>query len=216
MSAVRSLVTGPAPVVPAGPRRMSDYPQHAPVDVYALSEDLLDGTVKGLTITGNIDQIHLERKGALLEEFVRRGGRVLVNGHVVRPFLPGLTPWRALDHRGPKDLRITPVTPHPVFEGIDHTELLFRTGVPGTPTGEELARVGVAGFYGRGYYSHLPEGATVINGIGPQALPIDVVHPLGDGQVMLHGGNDLISFADPDRSTRFLGKRLHAWLEGTL
>ncbi|WP_251141908.1 hypothetical protein, partial [Streptomyces sp. McG6] len=171
--------------------------------VYDLTEELLlGGTVKGLTISGNADQIHLQRQAPLLEEFVRRGGRVLVNGHIVRPFLPGLTPWRALDHRGPADLVITPVTPHPVFEGVDPAELLYRTGVPGTPTGEELTRVGVAGFYGRGYQTHLPEGATVLNGIGPHALPVDVVHPLGRGQVMVHAGNDLLSFCDPDRSTR--------------
>ncbi|MGW5029356.1 hypothetical protein ACWEO9_31500, partial [Streptomyces albidoflavus] len=82
--------------------------------------------------------------------------------------------------------------------------------------GEELTRVGVAGFYGRGYQTHLPEGATVLNGIGPHALPVDVVHPLGRGQVMVHAGNDLLSFCDPDRSTRHLGPRLLAWLEGTL
>ncbi|MFH8742253.1 hypothetical protein ACH4GG_13730 [Streptomyces albidoflavus] len=217
MSAVRAVTMGPAPATPPGSPRMSTHPRPALVDVYDLTEELLlGGTVKGLTISGNADQIHLQRQAPLLEEFVRRGGRVLVNGHIVRPFLPGLTPWRALDHRGPADLVITPVTPHPVFEGVDPAELLYRTGVPGTPTGEELTRVGVAGFYGRGYQTHLPEGATVLNGIGPHALPVDVVHPLGRGQVMVHAGNDLLSFCDPDRSTRHLGPRLLAWLEGTL
>ncbi|MFI1313976.1 hypothetical protein ACH4TS_28165 [Streptomyces albidoflavus] len=198
MSAVRAVTMGPAPATPPGSPRISTHPRPAPVDVYDLTEELLlGGTVKGLTITGNADQIHLQRQAPLLEEFVRSGGRVLVNGHIVRPFLPGLTPWRALDHRGPADL-------------------LYRTGVPGTPTGEELTRVGVAGFYGRGYQTHLPEGATVLNGIGPHALPIDITYPLGEGQVMVHAGNDLLSFCDPDRSTRHLGPRLLAWLEGSL
>ncbi|MFI8305293.1 hypothetical protein ACIF80_17970 [Streptomyces sp. NPDC085927] len=187
------------------------------VDLYDLDEELLEaGEVKGLMFSLNCDQIFLERRSALLEKFVRSGGRVLVNGHVVRPFLPGLSPWRAIDHHGPADLRITPVTGHPVWEGVDFHELLYRTGVPGTPTGEELARVGVAGFYGRGYHSRVPEGGTVINGIGPHALPIDIVHPLGDGAVMAHAGNDLMGFSDPDRTTRHLGPRLLAWLEGTL
>ncbi|MGW5028275.1 hypothetical protein ACWEO9_25960, partial [Streptomyces albidoflavus] len=111
MSAVRAVTMGPAPATPPGSPRMSTHPRPAPVDVYDLTEELLlGGTVKGLTISGNADQIHLQRQAPLLEEFVRRGGRVLVNGHIVRPFLPGLTPWRALDHRGPADLVITPVT----------------------------------------------------------------------------------------------------------
>ncbi|MFF2021954.1 hypothetical protein ACFVW2_09115 [Streptomyces sp. NPDC058171] len=106
------------------------------------------------------------------------------------------------------------MTPHPVWAGVDFDELLYRTGVPGTPTGEELARVGVAGFYGRGYHGALPEDATVINGIGPYRLPIDIGYPLGAGAVLAHAGNDLLSFSDHDRTTRHLGARLLDWLEG--
>ncbi|MEU7019335.1 hypothetical protein ABZ990_01565 [Streptomyces sp. NPDC046203] len=211
MSTVRFVTMG-RPMGPPALRRFAE-----PLDVYDLSERLLlSGEIKGLALSNNLDQIFLERQAPLLETFVREGGRIQVNGHVVRPFLLGLSPWRALDYHGPSDLRITPVTPHPVFEGIDPLELLYRTGVPGTPTGEELARLGVAGFYGRGYHSRVPEDGTVLNGIGPHALPIDVLYPLGKGLVMAHAGNDLSMFSDPDRSTRTLGPRLHAWLEGTL
>ncbi|MBD0711144.1 MULTISPECIES: hypothetical protein [unclassified Streptomyces] len=210
MSSVRVVTMG----LPMGPP--AGLPAE-PLDVYDLSEELLlSGGIKGLSLVNTVDQIFLERQAPLLERFVRGGGRILVNGHVVRPFLPGLSPWRALDYHGPDDLRISPVTPHPVFEGVDYLELLYRTGVPGTPTGDDLARLGVAGFYGRGYHSRVPEGGTVLNGIGPHALPIDVLYPLGEGFVMAHAGNDLSLFSDPDRSTRSLGPRLHAWLEGTL
>ncbi|MEV6161380.1 hypothetical protein AB0L71_05555 [Streptomyces sp. NPDC052052] len=212
MTPVRHVTMGPDPYA----QMSADQPVDS-VDLYDLDEELLfGGEVKGLMFSLNCDQIFLERRSALLERFVRGGGRVLVNGHVVRSFLPGLAPWRALDFHGPADLRISPVTAHPVWEGVDFHELLFRTGVPGTPVGEELARVGVAGFYGRGYHSHVPEGGTVINGVGPHALPIDIVYPLGAGAVMAHAGNDLIGFSDPDRTTRTLGPRLLAWLEGTL
>lgn len=225
MSTVRVVTMG-APAPGAGAERMSARPRTEgvsarpaaePLDVYDLSEELLlGGGIKGLSISGNVDQVFLERRAPLLERFVREGGRILVNGHVVRPFLPGLSPWRALDHHGPSDLWISPVTPHPVFEGVDPLELVYRTGVTGTPTGEDLKRLGVAGFYGRGYHSRVPEGGTVLNGIGPHALPIDILYPLGDGLVMAHAGNDLFMFSDPGRSTRTLGPRLHAWLEGTL
>ncbi|WP_308798982.1 hypothetical protein [Streptomyces sp. UH6] len=203
---------GSSPMAPPAPYATVDL-----YDLFAAGEDLLlGGEVKGLMFSLNCDQVFLERRAPMLERFVRSGGRVLVNGHVVRPFLPGLAPWRAVDHHGPSDLRVTPVTPHPVWEGVDFHELLYRTGVPGTPTGEELTRVGVAGFYGRGHHAWVPEGGTVVNGIGPYRLPLDIVYPLGDGQVMAHAGNDLHGFSDADRSTRTLGPRLLAWLEGTL
>ncbi|WP_254551945.1 hypothetical protein [Streptomyces sp. NK08203] len=70
MSAVRAVTMGPAPATPPGSPRMSTHPRPAPVDVYDLTEELLlGGTVKGLTISGNADQIHLQRQAPLLEEF---------------------------------------------------------------------------------------------------------------------------------------------------
>ncbi|MER5491730.1 hypothetical protein [Streptomyces sp. NPDC002490] len=182
-------------------------------DLYDLSAARLDGC-RGLILSLNCDQVFLGTRTELLADWVRAGGRLLVNGHVHRPFLPGLPAWRRLDHRGPRDLRISPVTPHPVWEGVDFDELLYRTGVPGTPTGAELVRVGVAGFYGRGYHGALPEGGTVVNGIGPHRLPVDIGYPLGAGEVLAHAGNDLLSFTDRDRTTRHLGPRLLDWLEG--
>ncbi|MER6528158.1 hypothetical protein [Streptomyces sp. NPDC001508] len=212
MTPVLHLTMGPSRY----PEATSDRP-FTSVDLYDLDARLLfGGRVRGLTLAPDCDQLFLERNATMLETFVRGGGRVLVNGHVVRPFLPGLPAWRAIDHHGPADLVISPVTPHPVWDGVDFYELLYRTGVPGTPTGEELARVGVAGFYGRGHHSRVPERGTVINGIGPHALPVDIVYPLGDGLVLAHAGNDLLGFSDPDRSTRTLGPRLIAWLEGSL
>jgi hypothetical protein len=97
-----------------------------------------------------------------------------------------------------------------VWEGVDFDELLYRTGVPGTPVGGELARVGVAGFYGRGHHARVREGGTVINGTGPCRLPLDFAHPLGEGQVMTHAGSGVHGFSDPDRTTRDLGPRLLA------
>lgn len=213
MSSVRHVTMGAAPNPGSGP---AERP-FGVVDLYDLDEGLLfDGEVKGLMLSMNCDQVFLERRSKLLEKFVCDGGRVLVNGHVLRPFLPGLSRWHAIDHHGPDDLDITPVSPHPVWEGVDYDELLFRTGFPGTPVGEELARVGVAGFYGRGHHSQVPSDGTVINGIGPYRLPVDITYPLGDGAVLAHAGNDLYGFSDPDRTTRTLGPRLISWLEGTL
>ncbi|MBA0052521.1 hypothetical protein E0L36_17010 [Streptomyces sp. AJS327] len=183
------------------------------LDLYQLSAATLRGCM-GVSLVGGCDQVFLSRTDALTD-FVRGGGRVLVNGHVRLPFLPGLGRWRRLDFRGPSDLRISPVTPHPVWEGVDYDELLYRTGGSAAgATGDRLAETGVAGFYGRGYHGELPPDATVLNGIGPHRLPIDIHYRLGDGEVLAHAGNDLTIFADPDRSTRRLGERLLDWLEG--
>ncbi|NDZ79360.1 hypothetical protein G3I19_12695 [Streptomyces sp. SID10853] len=209
-TSVRYVTMGTYPDVEIAPGRSVRT-----IDLYDLDAAPLT-EVKGLMLSLGCDQIFLERRRALLEDFVRAGGRIVVNGHVSRPFLPGLAPWRAIDHHGADDLRIVPVTPHPVWEGVDYDELLFRTGVPGTPRGAELARLGVAGFYGRGYHARVPANGTVVNAIGPYRLPLDVVLPLGDGAVLAHAGNDLHGFCDPDRSTRNLGPNLIDWLKGSL
>ena len=114
MSAVPAVTMGPAPASPPGGPRMSTHPGRARVEVYDLTEELLlGGTVKGLTISGNAERIHLQRQAPLLEEFDRRGGRVLVNGRSFPPLPPRPPPVPALGHRAAADLVITPVTPPP-------------------------------------------------------------------------------------------------------
>lgn len=172
------------------------------------------GAIAGITLSASCDQLFLGRHRALLEEFVRSGGRLLVNGHVVEPFLPGLARWRRLVYKGPRDLVISRLAPHPIWDGIDLDDVLFRTGVPGTHTVEELRAIGVAGFYGRGYHLDLPEGARVLNGIGPLQAPIDYTFTLGAGEIVVHGGLDLLTFADPARSTARFATTIIDWLGG--
>ena len=43
--------------------------------------------------------------------------------------------------------------------------------------------------------------------------PIDLVFPLGAGQVLVHAGNDLLGFASEDRGTAALRTNLLDWLE---
>lgn len=183
-------------------------------DVYELEHLDLAG-VTGMLITGMCDQVHLARHSELLEGFVRSGGRIVFNGHVVERFLPGLPKWRRMTYRNPSDLVIRRAADHPIFEGVDMSEVLYRTGVPGTHTPEELAKIGVAGFYGRGYSLDLPEGATVVNTIGQLGGPIDYVFPLGDGEVFVHGGLDLGVFAmTPGTTLTAIGPNLISWLGG--
>lgn len=186
------------------------------VDIYRLADlDLAD--VTGISISGMCDQEYLSRHQAKLEAFVRAGGRMLINGHVAKPFLPGLPKWRKLVFTQPADLVVEAAMPHALWRGVDLADVLYRTGVPGVHTRQELEKIGVAGFYGRGYAVRLPEGATVINTIGPLRAPIDYTFPLGMGEVVVHQGLDLAAFFGIPGST--LGNfetNIHAWLGGTV
>ncbi len=187
------------------------------VDAYDLNDNAARSRIlaaNGLVIGGGTDHLLLSRHRDALTAFVRNGGHVLVNGQVVKPFIEGLTPWRKLEFRGPQDVRPHAVEPHPVWEGIDYRDLHYRTGVPGIHTYARLEEIGVAGFYGRGYHLDLPDGARTVTGIGQYRLPLDYSYRLGAGEVLVHGGNDLESFADENYSTGRLGPNLVAWLEG--
>ena len=187
------------------------------VDAYDLDDDAARTRIlsaSGLIVGGGVDHLLLGRHRSELSSFVRRGGRVLVNGQVVRPFLDGLAVWRKLEFRGAQDVRPHSVTPHPVWDGVDYQDLHYRTGVPGVHSYERLEEIGVAGFYGRGYHLDLPDGAAVVTGIGPYRLPLDYVYPLGAGEVLVHGGNDLESFSDEKYTIGRIGPNLVDWLAG--
>jgi len=182
------------------------------IDVYDLF-DSCTPDVTGVYLAGDVDQEFLAERREKFDTLVRGGLRVVVNGHVQRPFLTGLTRWRRAEYRGPADLELTRISDHPVWRGVDPEALLFSTR-PGRYTAEERREIGVAGFYGRGYHLDLPERATVVHTLGRIGAPIDLVYPLGAGQVLVHAGNDLLGFASADRGTAILRTNLLEWLEG--
>lgn len=182
------------------------------IDVYDLFDSSRPG-VTGVYLSGDVDQEFLADHRGEFDDLVRSGLRVVVNGHVQKPFLTGLSRWRRADYRGPADLALTRVNDHPVWAGVDPAALLYNTP-PGRWTAQEREQVGVAGFYGRGYYLDLPAGTTVVHTLGRIGGPIDLVFPLGVGEVLVHAGNDLMSFASGDRGTAALRDNLLDWLEG--
>lgn len=172
-------------------------PRLSQVDIYHLPDTDLTA-VRGLIISGGADQIFLERNRDLLIEFVTSGGRIAVMGHVLTDFLPGLGVWRKMAYTGPKDLAVTIGEPHPVWHGVDPVDLSTRKGV--------------TGFYARGYIDKIPEDAIVTTRIGRHALPLDYVYPLGAGQVLAHGGNDLLGWKNDPNSSSRLTVQLLDWL----
>lgn len=183
------------------------------VDVYDLDHTDLD-QFTGVLVDSGCDQRFLSGHSHRLSDWVRAGGRVVANGHPVMSWLDDMPTHRKLDFRTQDDLWLSATGDHPIWAGVDRRELLFRTGVPGRHSFERLQHIGVAGFYAHAYLVDLPIGAVTVTGIGQSRLPVDVVYPLGDGEVVLHIGNDLSSFAVPETTAAGLSDRVIDYLEG--
>lgn len=167
------------------------------LDLYALPQHDLQ-QVAGIVVTMACDQVFLQRQADVLERFIAGGGRVAAMGHPIARYLPNQGEFRRLDYTGDEELRMHPGEPHPVWEGVDFTDVSSRRGV--------------SGFYCRGFTLSHPPGAVVTSRIGPNRLPVDYVYPYGDGQVLIHPGIDLGVFAHDDNAAARMQPQLLHWL----
>jgi hypothetical protein len=157
--------------------------------------------------TGLITTIHLDQAGwldraAAVRRLLDRGGRWIFNGHILRPFLPGLAVYMPLLRPKRADFALARLAEHPLFAGIDQEKLALNRGV--------------AGFYGRGH-NPMPRGGTAINGIGPERLPIDWEwSPPTGGTILVHAGNEFWGCGDDPALKRELAARAVAWAGGRL
>jgi hypothetical protein len=144
------------------------------------------------------DQILLLEHASSLDGLLARGGRILVNGHPLRPFVAGVSGFVPSGQGRLADLTLTPLADHALFEGI--------------PREAFQARRGVAGFYGRGH-APPPTGALPVTGVGPERAPLDWEwrHPSG-GRLFCHAGNDLWTTLDCPALTRRLVRNICGWL----
>ncbi|MFV0244424.1 MAG: hypothetical protein ACK5IB_05315 [Qingshengfaniella sp.] len=155
---------------------------------------------------GLITTMHLDQPGLMgfvpqISALLARAGRWVFNGHMMRPFLPGLAPYVPLIRPGRADLALSTLADHPVFAGIS------REGMS--------TRKGVAGFYGRGY-NPLPQGAVAITGIGPARHPVDWDWAVpGGGRLFSHAGNDLAGNAENPEAEARLAANIIAWTQKT-
>ena len=189
-----------------------DTPRIAVRDVYDL-DDLDLASFAGMTISSACDQRFLIARADRISAWVRSGGRLLFNGHPYERIVDGLPKHRNLDFHSIRDLWLTEMGSHPIWDGVDRRDVLFNTGVPGQHSFEDLTRIGVAGFYAHSYLVDLPEDAVIITGIGPGRLPVDMAYPLGRGEVIVHAGNDVTTFSRPGTSAADLGERVLTHLE---
>jgi hypothetical protein len=167
-----------------------------PIDIYDLAETDLSPYL-GLAVPGLTDQEHLWRHADKIRAFLDAGKVVVYSGMLFRPWLPGagmLVPKTIHSHR---DYFLTQVTPSPIFEGIAIEDLVFRRGV--------------AGFFARGHHQP-PPGAEVILELpgGEPALYVDRVST--NGTILVHGGNDMLGFANDTTTASRLTPQLLAWM----
>lgn len=151
----------------------------------------------GLIATIYLDQIDFAARESMVKTFLAGGGRIVLNGHIVRPFIEGMKPFVPLASQRRSDLTLKRLAPHPVFAGI-----LAKA---------HQTQRGVAGFYGRGHNPPLP-GATLVTGIGPDRLPVDWewLAP-GGGVLFVHAGNDIWGTADDAGIDALIAERIVDW-----
>ena len=161
-----------------------------------LSEQDLRGAC-GLITTGALDQVDFATRREAIAAFLAEGGRIVFNGHLLRPFIAAQQPYMPLPTQRRADLELQRLAPHPVFASI--------------PASAQQTQRGVAGFYGRGHNPMLP-GARALTGIGPERLPVDWewLLPSGGG-LFVHAGNDIWGTSDDPLVDALIAERLVAW-----
>jgi hypothetical protein len=165
-------------------------------DALAEPDALCD--VRALLVPMHADQRHLAGFRPVLEEFLAAGGTIVMCGQIAHPFLADLRPFVPLARMRPADLAVRIATRHPIWAGIDPNDLTFRRGV--------------AGFYGRGE-NPPPVAATILTTVGHGRMAVDwLTERHHGGRLLVHGGNDLWSFADDDTTAARLAPQLIAWL----
>ncbi|MBB4122718.1 hypothetical protein [Martelella radicis] len=154
----------------------------------------------GLITSNQLDQNEMLDLTAALRAFLDRGGRWFFNGHMLRPLVAGMAQYRPIAEPRRADFDLAAVNAHPIFDGIDLKKLETNKGV--------------AGFYGRGC-NPPPEDAVIVNGLGPEAVPVDWVwvRPEG-GRIFSHAGNDLSTMGREWDLPATLAARIIAWADG--
>jgi hypothetical protein len=190
-----STVEVPGPVARSPPPHTIAVLDQYQLDT--LSEDELL-SFDGMILSMHADQRHLGAAARRLDAFVERRG-LLVNGHVMHPFLPELAGgFVPLPERTVQNLTVTINSDLDLFAGVSTGDLTFRRGV--------------AGFWARGSQTP-PPGASVLTTLGPDNVPCDwcVMRPAG-GRLFVHPGNDVWTFNEPGTATADLWPKLLDWL----
>ena len=169
-------------------------PQHwcyTPLDIYDLETMDLEN-VDVLLLSGMHDQIFLKSIEPKLVDYLASGGHFLINGHIIIPWLPCLSPFEAVSPKPFTNWMVRSCEPGCYFSRMDF-ETFHR-------------HEGILGQYARGY-SPAPEGAQwlcMIGGPTPEGDiregPVDWVWRMpGGGKVFVHNGDHIEQFCSDPR-----------------
>jgi hypothetical protein len=154
----------------------------------------------GILTTMHLDQIRAMEWQDAFVHLLDAGGRIAINGHIARPFIPGLEPFAPLARQTRTDLAFDILADHPIFLGVDRLAWRFSRGV--------------AGFYGRGH-NPMPDGGIALTGISPERQPLDWVwHRPRGGSVFSHAGNDIWGMTGDEHNRLQVIDNLVAWASG--
>ncbi|WP_027136302.1 hypothetical protein [Geminicoccus roseus] len=175
---------------------------YAAIDIYQLAGAAL-GEVDVLVVPDMHDQLFLKSIEPRLAAYLAGGGHLLVNGHITEPWLPWLSPFKAVSPKPFSNWMIRPRDPGAYFGRMDF-ETFHR-------------HEGILGQYARGY-SDPPEGAQWLCMIGGPALdgsviegPVDWVWRMpGGGKLFVHNGDNIHHFcSDPRHQPNLFHDILH-------
>jgi hypothetical protein len=167
-----------------------------PIDIYDLDRADLS-LYLGLAVPGLADQIYLARHAEQLRAFLDAGRVLIFSGMLFAPWLPGGGAYHPKTIRSYKDYFLHVVTPHPIFDGIEMDDLIFRRGV--------------AGFFARGH-NDPPPGAEILLAL-PGGEPVVYLDRVSTrGTILCHSGNDLLGYGKSEDTSTRLVPQLLAWM----
>lgn len=166
------------------------------VDVYDLPAADLSGYA-GLLAGGMIDQEFLHAQRHVIRSFLDAGRVVVWSGHLFRPWLPGCGTFVPKEIRSHHDYEVVVAAPHPVFEGVDPSDLTWRRGV--------------AGFFARGHHPP-PPGAHVALALAGGEPVVYVDTDTTPGGIVAHAGTGLVGWGEPGTSAARITPQLFAWI----
>ena len=169
----------------------------ATIDLYAL--DRADLTpYRALIVPAFSDQEWLSAQRAVIRAFLESGRVLLFSGHLFRPWLPGGGTFVPRPIRSPADYEVRLLRRHPLFDGVDLADLVYRRGV--------------AGFFARGSNPPPPGAETLLAfADGSPVLYLDRVS--SGGTLLVHAGNDLFGYFDVPAGETTFGARVLAWID---
>ncbi|MCT7587324.1 hypothetical protein [Aliarcobacter butzleri] len=168
------------------------------IDIYDFTgEELKNYDV--FLIGTDVDQRMLLEKKNYLDEFLSRKKTIVFCGALAYPFLDEVGQFVKMNYIDFSDYEINPAIKHPIWEGVEPKDMMYRKGV--------------AGFYSRGY-NPPPQNAKIINTLGRSKHPIDYEYITKDGgRVLVHCGNNLWLFINDKTTASKMGTNLLQYLK---